>query len=343
MQECRRQGPPSLIPVSSNMEQTCRWSEVSESRSFKFVFTCFRLNFSTTFRCFSSSPGGLIRSNRACGTSAAPRSADAVHVRRRFRRVRLNACRAITIFQIHATPFRRIIGERSVVALFGRTELATRNGGVGNRLFRGGVAFSQCSGPADDDAGAMGAWRPVGSCPRPLLHGFARRTHFSSAFTASFLHRRGTPSDRQPADAAISMGPGVPAVLGEAELAQPVRIDRLSAASCSRRRQRSPAPAEAAACPGREILHAFDRFPVQPVHHPVDPLHRDRNSEIAAGRCRACFRDWRCAPSRCAGASRAPCGSSWSAAARRSQAGGRRLRRLRGSRPRPDAPRGSLR
>ena len=71
----------------------------------------------------------------------------------------------------------------------------------------------------------------------------------------------------------------------------------------------------------------------------------DRNSEIAlqppCGAELAFGR--RCAPSRCAEASRAPCGSSWSAAARRSQAGGRRLRRLRGSRSRPDAPRGSPR
>ena len=32
---------------------------------------------------------------------------------------------------------------------------------------------------------------------------------------------------------------------------------------------------------GSEILHAFDRVFVQPVHHPINPLHRNRNSGIA--------------------------------------------------------------
>ena len=44
------------------------------------------------------------------------------------------------IFQIHATLFRHIIGERPVVALFGRIELATRNGGVGNARNHGCMA-----------------------------------------------------------------------------------------------------------------------------------------------------------------------------------------------------------
>ena len=93
-------------------------------------------------------------------------------------------------------------------------------------------------------------------------------------------------ADRQPVGRGHKrkqdLGPTMTAVLGEAELAQPVRIDRLevqrrAVEEDDARRLRKQPPRR----PGREILHAFDRFPVQPVHHPVDPLHRDRNSEIA--------------------------------------------------------------
>ena len=129
---------------------------------------------------------------------------------------------------------------------------------------------------------------PVGDMDRrldpfALTHSLQRRDQALSFMLRSREHLA---ADRQPVGRGHQrkqdLGPGVPAVLGEAELAQPVRIDRLevqrrAVEEDNARRLRQKPPRR----PGREILHAFDRFPVQPVHHPADPLHRDRNSEIA--------------------------------------------------------------